>query len=147
MFTAVLVTAAATSEPSADLSGLAALLAPVLLTVVAFFARRIQQKRLAQAVELLARVAVKGVTVAWETYTEGRKRLSADGKLTPEEASEARRLAFKAALESAGADGKKLLESAFRDGLDAALANAIASEYAAFRQSGPVVDPSAPSGQ
>ena len=58
---------------------------------------------LQQAALLLASSAMVGTRKAWDAYTSERKRASADGKITPEEAAQARKVvnALRDALKSA----------------------------------------------
>jgi len=52
--------------------------------------------------EKAEKMAMLGVQVAAQTYTDEKRRLSQDGKLTPEDAKEAFGIASKAAMDSLG---------------------------------------------
>lgn len=105
------------------------------LSAVGWLTRNyVKNKRAGQAIKIVAQAASAGVAAAWVTYTQEIKASRADGKLTDEEKAEARKKAFSAALESLGENGKKLVQSVFKDGLNAALENAIEADYATFRQ-------------
>lgn len=135
LFLAQVVETAA--SPEFDWTIVISTVTTTVLSILGWVIRsKVKNQRASKALELLAQAAAAGVSKAWTTYTAERKKASEDGKLTPEEAAMARKKAVDAALELLGDKGKALVQSVFKDGLDAALNNAVESEYAAFRQRG-----------
>lgn len=120
-----------------DWTTIASTIIPAVLAVVAAIIRaKVKNKKAADAIELLGRVAARAVWSTWETYTKAIKEAKADGKLTDEEKARAKELAFANAKASMLDRGEKLVKSVFKDGLDKALTDALEAEYASFRQRG-----------